>query len=39
MRKYGIENVRGGSWENARLTDTQRQSLHDEFADSSCVIS
>ena len=39
MRKYGIENVRGGSWENARLTDTQRQALHDELADSSCLIS
>ena len=39
MRKYGIENVRGGSWENARLSDADRQSLHDELDSSSCTIS
>jgi len=39
MRMHGIESVRGGSWENARLYDTQRQALHDELDESSCLLS
>ena len=38
MRKHGIENVRGGSWEQARLSDADRHSLHNELDDSSCTI-
>lgn len=34
MRSYGIENVRGGTWSMARLTDAQRHALHD----SSCLL-
>ena len=30
MRKYGLENVRGGIWEAARLSDAERHALHDD---------
>jgi predicted GIY-YIG superfamily endonuclease len=40
MRKYGMEHVRGGSWESARLSDRDRHSLHDEvLCDTSCLLS
>ena len=38
MRKHGIENVRGGSWEQARLSGADRHSLRAELGDSSCVL-
>jgi predicted GIY-YIG superfamily endonuclease len=38
MRKYGLEHVRGGSWESARLSDRDRQVLHDEIInDTGCI--
>lgn len=27
MRKWGVENVRGGSWSGVRLTDQERQAV------------
>lgn len=40
MRKYGIENVRGGSWSNPRLTDAVRHQLNKDFHEQSgdCII-
>ena len=37
MRDYGVENVRGGSWEAMRLSDSDRHSLHHDNS-SACVI-
>ena len=31
MRTYGIENVRGGAWESANLSDGERQALHNDL--------
>ena len=39
MRKYGLENVRGGIWEAIRLTDSERHALHvDPTEDNGCSI-
>ena len=35
MKKYGVDRVRGGSWESLRLSDADRHALHD---DSSCLL-
>lgn len=39
MRKYGVENVRGGSWTSLRLSDRDRHALHSDADDIMCVIS
>jgi hypothetical protein len=39
MRTYGLENVRGGSWSDARISDTQRHALHAELhGGDDCVV-
>ena len=37
MREYGVENVRGGSWEAMRLNDSDRHALHNDNS-AACVI-
>jgi hypothetical protein len=32
MIDYGVENVRGGTWQSDRLLDTEKQRLRDELA-------
>ena len=31
MRTYGVDNVRGGRWEEARLSDADRHALHEDL--------
>lgn len=39
MLKYGVDNVRGGSWSYPRLTDKDRQQLSKELPQQSgCVV-
>ena len=39
MLEYGVENVRGGSWEHVRLTDGDRQQLCGELTKQrGCII-
>lgn len=39
MLKYGVENVRGGSWSAARLSDKDRQVLSQELPrQGGCVV-
>jgi len=37
MRTYGLENVRGGRWSEARLADTDRHALHEDL-EHGCVV-
>ena len=39
MEKYGVENVRGGSWSHVRLTDQDRMAVREAAGgQSGCVI-
>jgi hypothetical protein len=39
MLQYGVENVRGGSWSEVRLTDKERQALCGELTrQRGCVV-
>jgi hypothetical protein len=37
MREYGVEHVRGGSWDAMRLNDSDRHALHHDNS-SACIV-
>jgi hypothetical protein len=37
MRTYGVEHVRGGSWEALYLADSDRHALHNDNSSGCCI--